>query len=150
MRLRRWHRLGIILTIVCAIGLFYYVYTRDDELGEDVYYRQTNECRVAERRGLPAEKCYREVERERARVVREKTQQATAVTAGAIVLAWLAAFLGIGLYRWVMAGAPNTLRGEKRESETGAKRDSDPKGDGDAKRDIGDKRRRRERIEPKI
>ena len=32
MRLRRWHRLRIILTII----------------------RQTNECRVAERRGLPA------------------------------------------------------------------------------------------------
>ena len=54
MRLRRWHRLRIVLTIIGGIGLFYYVFTRDDELGEDIFFRQTNECRVAERRGLPA------------------------------------------------------------------------------------------------
>ena len=47
MRLRRWHRLGIILTIIGGIGLLYYVFTRDDELGEDIFFRQTNECRVA-------------------------------------------------------------------------------------------------------
>jgi hypothetical protein len=51
--LRRWHRLGIILTIIGGIGLFYAVFMRDGELGEDIYFRQTNECRVAERRGLP-------------------------------------------------------------------------------------------------
>jgi hypothetical protein len=130
MRLRRWHRLGIILTLIGGIGLFYYVFTRDDELGEDIYFRQTNECRVAERRGLPVDKCYREVERQRAKVVREKSQEAAIVTAGAIVLAWVAAFLSIGLYRWVMAGAPN--------GKTAANRD----GNG--------KRRSRDRIEPKI
>jgi hypothetical protein len=172
MRLRRWHRLGIILTIVCGIGLFYYVYTRDDELGADVYYRQTNECRVAERRGLPADKCYREVERERARVVREKTQEAAVVTAGAIAAAWLAAFLSIGLYRWVMAGAPSPSRAAKPDSDAGGDLDGDtgsatnratgsatdratgsdsgsnPGDERDSPR--GDKRRRRERIEPKI
>jgi hypothetical protein len=130
MRLRRWHRLGIILTLIGGIGLFYYVFTRDDELGEDIYFRQTNECRVAERRGLPADKCYREVERQRAKVVREKSQEAAIVTAGAIVLAWVAAFLSIGLYRWVMAGAPN--------GKTAGNRDSNSK------------RRSRDRIEPKI
>jgi len=131
MRLRRWHRLGIILTLIGGIGLFYYVFTRDDELGEDIYFRQTNECRVAERRGLPAEKCYREVERQRAKVVREKSQEAAIVTAAAIVLAWVAAFMAIGLYRWVMAGAPNSRRS------------------GDTDRS-GGKRRTGERIEPKI
>ena len=130
MRLRRWHRLGIILTLIGGIGLFYYVFTRDDELGEDIFYRQTNECRVAERRGLPADKCYREVERQRAKVMREKGQEAAIVTAGAIVLAWVAAFISIGLYRWVMAGAPNNTS--------------------DGNRDSGDKRGRRDRIEPKI
>src|SRR5262245_53033577 len=128
MRLRRWHRLGIILTLIGGIGLFYYVFTRDDELGEDIFYRQTNECRVAERRGLPADKCYREVERQRAKVMREKGQEAAIVTAGAIVLAWVAAFISIGLYRWVMAGAPNNRS--------------------DGNRDGGDKRGRRDRIEP--
>jgi len=107
MRLRRWHRLGIILTIVGGIGLFYGAYTRDDELGQDIYLRQKNECRVAERRGVPADNCYREVERQRAKVIQEKWQTAAVVTAGGIVLAWGAAFVSIGLYRWVMAGAPN-------------------------------------------
>jgi hypothetical protein len=130
MRLRRWHRLGIILTLIGGIGLFYYVFTRDDELGEDIYYRQTNECRVAERRGLPADKCYREVERQRAKVIREKWEEAAIVTAAAIVLAWLAAFMSIGLYRWVMAGAPNSRSERNRGS--------------------GGKRRSSERIEPKI
>ena len=130
MRLRRWHRLGIILTIIGGIGLFSYVYTRGDELGEDIYFRQTNECRVAERRGLPVEKCYREVERQREKVMREKGQEAAIVTAGAIVLAWVSAFISIGLYRWVMAGTP------------------DRRGEGD--RGSGVKRRSRERIEPKI
>jgi hypothetical protein len=150
MRLRRWHRLGIILTIVCGIGLFYYAYTRDNELGEDVYYRQTNECRVAERRGLPADKCYREVERERARVVREKTQEAAVVTAGAIAAAWLAAFVGIALYRWVMAGSPSARRGDRPEGDIqdAAKPDGGPAGKRGS--DSGGKRRRRERIEPKI
>ena len=132
MRLRRWHRLGIILTLIGGIGLFYYVFTRDDELGEDIYFRQTNECRVAERRGLPAEKCYREVERQRAKVMREKWQEATIVTAAAILLAWVAAFLSIGLYRWVMAGTPNG------------------RSDGDAHGGSSGKRRTGERIEPKI
>ena len=131
MRLRRWHRLGIILTLIGGIGLFYYVFTRDDELGEDIYFRQTNECRVAERRGLPAEKCYREVERQRAIIMRQKWQEAAIVTAAAIVLAWVAAFMSIGLYRWVMAGAPNSRRN----------------GDTDGS---GGKRRTGERIEPKI
>jgi hypothetical protein len=107
MRLRRWHRLGIILTVIGGLGLFYYAFTRDDELGEDIYYRQVNECRVAERRGLPADNCYREVERQHAKVLREKWREAAIVTAGGVVLAWGAAFVGIGLYRWVMAGAPN-------------------------------------------
>jgi hypothetical protein len=137
MRLRRWHRLGIILTIIGAIGLFYYAFTRDDELGEDVYFRQTNECRVAERRGLPADKCYREVERQRARVVQEKLQEAAIVTAGGVVLAWLAAFLSIGLYRWVMAGSPSNKPGDKRDSDSASKGESS-------------KRRSRDRIEPKI
>jgi len=131
MRFRRWHRLGIILTIIGGIGLFYYVFTRDDELGEDIYFRQTNECRVAERRGLPAEKCYREVERQRAIVMRQKWQEAAIVTAAAIVLAWVAAFMSIGLYRWVMAGAPNS----RSNGDTGGS---------------SGKRRTGERIEPKI
>lgn len=130
MRLRRWHRLGIILTILGGIGLFYYVFTRNDELGEDIFYRQTNECRVAERRGLPADKCYREVERQRAQVVRQKWQEAAIVTAGAIVLAWVAAFISIGLYRWVMAGTP--------ASNTAGDRGS------------SGRRRSGDRIEPKI
>ena len=130
MRLRRWHRLGIILTIIGAIGVFYCAFTWDDELGEDVYFHQVNECRVAERRGLPADKCYRAVEREHAAVVREKWQQAALVTAAALMSAWLAAFLSIGLYRWVMAGAPNSRPGD------------------DPGRGAG--RRSRERIEPKI
>jgi hypothetical protein len=130
MRLRRWHRLGIILTIVGGIGLFSFVYTRDDDLGPDIYLRQINECRVAERRGMPADICYREVERQHAKVVREKWQAAAMVTAAAIVLAWGAAFVSIGLHRWVMAGAPNSgSRG---------------------KRDGGGKRSSRDRIEPKI
>jgi hypothetical protein len=130
MRLRRWHRLGIILTIIGGIGLFYYVFTRGDELGEDIYFRQTNECRVAERRGLPADKCYREVERQRTKVMQEKGQEAAIVTAGAIVLAWVAAFISVGLYRWVMAGTP------------------DRRSEGD--RGGGGKRRSADRIEPKI
>lgn len=130
MRLRRWHRLGIILTIIVGIGLFYYVFTRDDELGEDIYYRQTNECRVAERRGLPADKCYREVERQRANAIRARWEEAAIVTAAAIVLAWIAAFVSIGLYRWVMAGAPNRRPGGNSDNDG--------------------KHRSRDRIEPKI
>ncbi len=79
MRLRRWHRLGIILTIIGGIGLFYYVFTRVDELREDIFFRQTNECRVAERRELSADKCYREVERQRAKVIRQKSEEAAIV-----------------------------------------------------------------------
>ncbi len=105
MRLRRWHRLRIILTIIGGIGLFYYVFTRDDELGEDIFFRQTNECRVAERRGC---------RRQRAKVIRPKSEEAAIVTAGAIVSAWVAAFISIGLYRWVMAGTPNRQSGGKR------------------------------------
>jgi len=130
MRLRRWHRLGIILTAIGGIGLFYYSFTRDNELGQDIYFRQVNECRVAERRGLAVDNCYREVERQRAKVVQEKWQTAAFVTAGAIVLAWGAAFASIGLYRWVMAGAPNSR--------------SDANLNGGGKRDSTD------RIEPKI
>jgi hypothetical protein len=130
MRLRRWHRLGIILTVIGGIGLFYYVFTRDDELGEDIFFRQMNDCRVAERRGLPADNCYRQVERLREKVIRKKWQEAAIVTAGAIVSAWGAAFMSIGLYRWVMAGAPNGRSGGNPGSGT--------------KRSSGD------RIEPKI
>src|SRR5262245_10268133 len=144
MRLRRWHRLGIILTLIGAIGLFYYVFTRDNELGEDIYFRQTNECRVAERRGLPADKCYREVERQRAKVVREKLEEAAIVTAGAIVLAWVAAFVGIALYRWVMAGSPSSRPGDKRDSNGDDNRASGPKPAS------ASKRKSRDRIEPKI
>jgi hypothetical protein len=134
MRFRRWHRLGLILTVVGGIGLFYYAFTRDDELGEDIYFRQKNECRVAERRGLPADNCYREVERQRTKVVREKWETAASVTAGTIILAWLAAFVCIGLYRWVMAGAPNSRRGGA--SNSGLK--------------SGSRRNTSDRIEPKI
>ena len=105
MRLRRWHRLRIILTIIGGIGLFYYLFTRDDELGEDIFFRQTNECRVAERRGC---------RRQRAKVIRPKSEEAAIVTAGAIVSAWVAAFISIGLYRWVMAGTPNRQSGGNR------------------------------------
>jgi hypothetical protein len=130
MQLKRWHRLGIILTIAGGIGLFYSVYTRDDELGQDIYFRQKNECRVAERRGVPADNCYRAVETQRAKVIREKWQTAAAITAGGIVLAWGAAFACIGLYRWVMAGAPNR------------RSDGNPGGGGN--------RGSNDRIEPKI
>lgn len=136
MQLRRWHRLGVILTVIGGIGVFYAVFTRGGELAEDVYYRQTNECRVAERRGLPAEQCYRDVDRDRARVVREKAEEAAAVSAAAIVAAWIAAFVSIGLYRWVMAGPPNGASRPPREGggeDRGAAR-----------------RRRRKRIEPRI
>jgi hypothetical protein len=37
--------------------------------------------------------------------------EAAIVTAGAIVSAWVAAFISIGLYRWVMAGTPNRQSG---------------------------------------
>lgn len=130
MRLRRWHRLGIILTVIGGIGLFYYVFTRGEELGQDILFRQTNECRVAERRGVPADNCYREVKRQRAKVIRAKLEEAAMVTGGAIALAWVAAFICIGLYRWVMAGSPNSRGGGNRDS--GAKRGSN------------------DRIEPKI
>jgi hypothetical protein len=130
MRLRRWHRLGIILTAIGGIGLFSYVVTRDDELGPDIVYRQVNECRVAERRGVPTDNCYREVERRREKVMREKWQAAAVVTAGAVVSAWVAAFLSIGLYRWVMAGAPNSRSGGDRTD--------------------GDNSSRGDRVEPKI
>jgi hypothetical protein len=129
-RLRRWHRLGIILTVIGGIALFAFVVTREDGLGPDIVYRQVNECRVAERRGVPAETCYREVERRREKVVREKWETAAAVTAGAIASAWVAAFLSIGLYRWVMAGAPNRRNGDDRTND--------------------DDRGRTDRIEPKI
>jgi hypothetical protein len=133
MRLRRWHRLGIILTVIGGIGLFYVAYTRDDELGQDIYFRQKNECRVAERRGVPSENCYREVELQRAKVVREIWQAAAVFTAEGIALGWVAAFVCFGLYRWVMAGAPNS----RSEGNASGRANRDGR-DGD------------DRIEPKI
>lgn len=136
MRLRRWHRLGIILTVIGGIGLFYYAYTRDDELGQDIYFRQLNECRVAERRRLPVDNCYREVERQRAIVVREKLETAAIVTAGTIVVGWAVAFVCFGLCRWVMA-AP---------SSGGSSGHVGTEGDPSS----GGKRRSSDRIEPRI
>ncbi|MFO1079694.1 MAG: hypothetical protein U1E23_03580 [Reyranellaceae bacterium] len=105
LHLRRWHRLGLILTLIGGIAVFWGVFTRDDELGELVHYRQTTECRVAERRGLPADKCYREVEARREALQRQRAGEAALVTAGAIAAGWIAAFLSVAAYRWVMAGS---------------------------------------------
>ena len=114
MRLRRWHRLGIVLTLLGGIGVFYYVFTRDDELSAEIYSRQMNECRVAERRGLPVDKCYRSVEQERARVLRDKTLQAAIVTSGVIAAAWLVGFVADRVYRWTVP-APKRRRRKPRK-----------------------------------
>lgn len=153
MRLRRWHRLGIVLTLIGGIGLFWVVFTRDDELGELMHYRQVTECRVAERRGLPAEKCFREVEARRAALLRDKAGQAGLVTAAAIVAAWGAAFASLGLYRWIMAGtAPPVPAAPPPPAETAGAADTPaaPAPTPDAKAGRDRRRRRRERVEPRL
>ena len=151
MPLRRWHRLGLILTLVGGIAVFWGVFTRDDELSDLVHYRQTTECRVAERRGLPADKCYREVEARRAALLRQRAGEAALATAAAIVGAWVAAFLALGAYRWIMAGAPAAGPATPPTATVPAPEPSAPSGgEAPGTPQAPASRHRRARIEPRL
>jgi hypothetical protein len=91
----------MVVGALAAAGLFYLLFTRDAELRESIYLLQTKECQIAERRGLPAEACFRAVQDEWNKVLRWKSLEAAILTSGALAVGWSVAFLSVRLYRWL-------------------------------------------------
>jgi hypothetical protein len=113
MYLRRWHRVGIILSVAWAIGGAVWATGENWKMSTDASYLTFKGCYEAAsaRNGggaIPQPEYDQCMARglASAKPITDRTWNDAAVVAfGPLPFAWLIAFMVLGLYRWVQRGA---------------------------------------------
>jgi len=108
MRLNGWQRIGIVASVIWAIGAPFYLDQAAQQEASAVFSRNYNLCR--DNPSNSSDRCYDQAKRlekdivPRYRLLPPDTANVASVSLVPIVLGWLLAYALVYLVRWIWAG----------------------------------------------
>ena len=107
MQLRRWHRIGVVLSVLWAVGAAYFERTEQIERRSKFVQASYSLCierNVTRPEGTPRENCAAESLSNTESLSRPDWANIAFSAFAPILLAWLLVLISIRVYRWIMAG----------------------------------------------
>lgn len=107
MKLNRWQRIGVVLSVVWALGAAYY--ERNSQVGRGQKWMEISSQNCQDSNALakdiPKKDCSKEWEKDFQIFMAPKWEGIAFISLAPIPIGWGMAFLLIRIYRWIKAGA---------------------------------------------
>lgn len=107
MKLNRWQRIGVVLSVVWVLGAAYYERNRQMESGQTWMEISSQNCHGynALAKDIPKKDCSKEWDRAFQIHMIPQWENIAFVSLTPIPIGWGIVFLFIRIYRWIKAGA---------------------------------------------
>lgn len=106
MKLNRWQRIGVVLSVVWALGAAYYERSSQMESGQKWMEISSQSCHDSNALAInpPKKDCSKEWEKDFQMFMTPNWEVIAFISIAPIPIGWGVAFLLIRIYRWVKAG----------------------------------------------
>lgn len=107
MKLNRWQRIGVVLSVVWALGAAYYERNSQIEIGQKWMELTSQNCHGSNAlaKDIPKKDCSKEWDKNFQKHMIPRWENIAVVSLTPIPIGWGIVFLFIRIYRWVKAGA---------------------------------------------
>ncbi|PPD56339.1 MAG: hypothetical protein CTY10_04605 [Methylotenera sp.] len=102
MKLNRWKRLGVVISVLWALGAAYYERSIQMESGRQILDLQYNACMETEKSTFAS--CWAEMDKDFDVWMKPNWGNIAFIVFAPVMIAWILVFIIFRVYQWIKAG----------------------------------------------